>query len=629
MKGPCFRRLTSIFAAVVTCIASHEVVLDDELYADGGLHRTCEDSVEVVSLLQTHFDLHPGNGTKHILPPPKPFTAGGFAAGCCFGALFISCCMVVGLAYNELRIWSKEDDPSSPRTGVFQWNGVSMQGFTMRGMLSVAAVLVPFDYHAQVSSVISTSYDLALSVDLGAAASGWLISSIFVGAFFGSMSAKKWLKEEAGYCHRRARSGLFLGAAISTTGLAFYAGALYHFDGKQLFHILTALRIVIGYGSMFSFIIGPIMAYRAIPLSQRTMFSMAITVTKNLGLVVGPAISAVAIQMRVLALTAEQPAQKVDITLWSPRERAFWPAVVSAFCGLAFSMFLLVATPVDLPALEDDLVEPPPTPRPPGQRQTTEALFRPDMMSEDNRKQIFKLTIGYQVERAVIVSAIEVSTLMILEKGFKLNTVDASYLFSGVSSASTVIVLICMVLLHRRLISELRLFMVAASLSVGGALLFCDFGGLTTLLMADFIIYGFSGAALGVSEGWGTLAATGKASFTQAQWRMLSAMCSCIMRMATPPLARGLIERGGRSEYAAAQLCVVMTGFYTAVKACSIMSDSVRELPATPEVLNRELPRTRSAPATFPNLPVEKSILFVMKGETSSKKDAVEEVTLK
>lgn len=575
-----------------------------------------------MSLLQTGFEHHPssnatlsvvqsraGTGDQRI--PQLPSRYGKlerFATGL---VLLAFCVMLTAIAVHEFRVWNPElTDSYFP--GWLDGN-VRIPGFSQSEVLSLSVLLVPFDFHAQVSSVIPTSYDLAKSVGWGAAASGWLISCVFIGALMGSMAAKKFLKEEDGYCQRRARKGLLLGVAISNVGLVLYAGALHQLQGKILLLTLMCIRVLIGFGYMFAFIIGPIMAYRAIPASKKTMFSMAITITKNVGLIVGPSVSALALQTRRFVLSSEE---EHNIVHWTPQEKALWPAVASVLLGLGFNMFLLLASPVELPIVEESLC-PSGTPR-----SEDIQLHRPDQMSDIRRRQMFFTTIGYQIERALVVSAIEVSTLMLLEVEFKMRTIDACYIFSSVSTASVIIIVFFMMLLRKRLISEVSLFLVPTAISAGGAFLFFDFGGLSTLLIADFVIYGFSGAALGISEGWGTLAAKEKTDFTQARWRMLSAVNTCVMRMLAPPLARMLIEYGGRNTYAGAQLLVVAAGLCTAQRACRLLWDhmaeasprpqetrEVRSLDGTQEIIRAaSAPRERACPEAAKQHVPERSI---------------------
>merc|ERR1719487_1962615 len=129
-----------------------------------------------------------------------------------------------------------------------------------------------------------------------------------------------------------------------------------------------------------------------------------------------------------------------------------------------------------------------------------------------------------------------------------------------------------LVVLKTGMISQRSLFLGSISLSTIGACLFFNFGGVYTLLMADGLVYGFSGVAMGIAEGWGTRAATENTSFSQAKWRMLASVMASLMRLQAPPLARALVAFGGRNSYAFGQMVVILFGLYTCIKASRIMS---------------------------------------------------------
>jgi len=448
--------------------------------------------------------------------------------------------------------------------------GLRLVGYSSNEVLCFACVLIFFDFHTQFSSVIPTSYDLALYLGYGATASGWICSMTFIGIVPGSVMAKKWLNEEQGYSQHRVRSGMLMGVVIINVCLMLYVGALNVLEGRTLFWTLLGLRFMLGVGGGFPVVIGGVMAYRAIPPSQRTLFSMANTLTKNLGLILGPALSSVALQCRSLMM-AEEDSPAIDE--WSALERALWPAVASSFCGLSFGLFLLLATPTELAQAEE-----------PEDSRPTQFIFStrqaqqgagqevgPEQLSDRNKESMFYTTIAYQAERAFITAAVEVSTLMLLEVEFELSVVVSSYLFSLITMTSTLIIAASMLLLHVGFVSQMSIFLFSICMSGVGAVLFFNFGGIYTLLAADCLVYGFSGTAMGIAEGWGTRAATEGSSFSLAKWRMLAAVVASIVRLQAPPLARALVAYGGRNAYAIGQAAVVTFGLFTALKAARLI----------------------------------------------------------
>lgn len=445
--------------------------------------------------------------------------------------------------------------------------GVSYFGFEPNTVLAFLLMLVPCYTFVMFSAVIATSYDLAIALDRGVAASGWIFSITFIGNIPGAIMARKYFNEEAGYCQKRARSGILIGACISNVSCILYAMALATISQADvLYWTLLILRFTLGLGCPFLYVIGGTMAYRAIPTSYRTIFAVANNTAKNLGLILGPILGCIALQLRLCIIAPGLPAdQQTVATAMNAVEMSFWPAVATCYWGVTFVYLLARAMPVEL----DQVTESEDAARFPAVKikENTE----PEDLSEEGKYAMYRVSLLYQIERALTIAAIEVSTLMLLETEYQTSVVESSYLFSGVSSASTLIMVVCVGFMNTGFISESSLCMFAIVASTIGGGLFFNFGGVKTLLAADFLVYGFSGISLGILEGWGTRAAMSSAHLTQTRWRSQAAVFGSIMRLISPPLARVIVQSGGRNAYALAQSPIVLMGLLTTVKACSLL----------------------------------------------------------
>jgi len=452
--------------------------------------------------------------------------------------------------------------------------GLRLFGYRSNDILCLACVLIFCDFHIHLASVIPSSYLLATSLGYGAIGSSWLCSMTFIGMIPGAVLGRMWVDEERGYDQRRARSGVLLGVATTNICLVLYAGALsFIHGGDALFWILVCLRFMLGLGCGFPVVIGGVIAYRALPPSRRTLFSMANTLTKSLGLILGPLVSSMAIQFRQFIIGPDATFQDFGLSESKAQEHALWPAVASAFCGLGFSIFLLLAIPVELPQAEETI-------------ETTAQLdaaqeLGPEQISDSGKEQLFFVTVAYQAQRALITATIEVATLMILELQYGMSASASTYYFGGVALASTLVIVVSMALLHTRLVSPMFLFLGSLALTSIGAALFFISGGVYTFLAAIFLVNGFSGVTMGIAEGWGTRAATERPSFSQAKWRMLAAVVACIMRLQAAAIARALVEYGGRDTYAGGQAAVVLLGCVLAVKTYYLLSTAADKPPST------------------------------------------------
>jgi hypothetical protein len=272
-----------------------------------------------------------------------------------------------------------------------------------------------------------------------------------------------------------------------------------------------------------------------------------------------------ALQLRMFVVSPDEVGQ-VTVDIFTAVEQAFWPAVATVFWALIYSFVLFLAMPLELYNEEADA--------PNARTIVDQDAALPENLSEEDKLQMYRFTLGYQVERSIVIAAIEVSTLMLLETEYGLSVIQSSYLFSGVCFASTILMVACVGLLSSGLLSERAMCLGSALSAALGACMFFNFGGKTTLLVADFLVYGLSGATLGISEGWGTRAAMSSKSMTQTKWRAQAVQLGSLMRVLAPPLARVIVAYGGRNSYAAVQAPIVYLGLLTAYKCSSLLDNA-------------------------------------------------------
>eukprot|EP00928_Gymnodinium_smaydae_P004679 TRINITY_DN11595_c0_g1_i1.p1 TRINITY_DN11595_c0_g1~~TRINITY_DN11595_c0_g1_i1.p1 ORF type:complete len:583 (+),score=42.98 TRINITY_DN11595_c0_g1_i1:57-1805(+) len=425
------------------------------------------------------------------------------------------------------------------------------------GAIMIASAAGFCDAFVVGGALIPTSYDLALSCGYGAAASGLLVSVTLVGVIPGTIAAKKWLDEESGYDQQRARSGVVLGAIISILSTILFGGVFLVLDGKALFLTLFFIRAVQGFAGGFAVIIQPIIAFRVVRQSHKKIATMCIAISQNLGLVLGPLVSALALSCRSLMVIPEK-AKLVEAT--SAEERAMWVAFGSVMYSLTTMCLVLLVIPLELPRAEEDEDE--------NMAKSEDVQDRSQLanLDESDKRLMYHLTNWFRVERAFVVSAIEVSTLMLLEVKYSLSVQTSSYLFSAVAVISNTVTAISLILLQKGVTSDVTMFAVSLCAVGLSAVLFFDIGGMLTLMVADFLVYGFSTTCYGIVEFWGMTVADNLDGFTMARWRVVGAMGITVMRLGAPPVARVLIETGSRNSYAAVQAVIVTCGLLTGAK---------------------------------------------------------------
>ena len=143
----------------------------------------------------------------------------------------------------------------------------------------------------------------------------------------------------------------------------------------------------------------------------------------------------------------------------------------------------------------------------------------------ESRQEMVRNIIIYSYERPFTVAAIEVSTMMLLEVqyGWSKESCGASFMTVGAATMATTI--ISTVVVSRKWIRESWLFLGSTLISLFGIVLLFDFrlpgalGGGWTLLLADSLVYAFSGVSNGIAQGWASRAAMKGTSYDIQTYR--------------------------------------------------------------------------------------------------------------
>ena len=184
------------------------------------------------------------------------------------------------------------------------------------------------------------------------------------------------------------------------------------------------------------------------------------------------------------------------------------------------------------------------------------------------RRQIVWNDIAYCYERPFTVSAIEVSTMMLLEVeyGWPPELCGASFMVVG--GASIVAAVVASVVMARKWIKESWLLLGTTFTSLAGVFLLFDwkfFGafGPASLLLADSLVYAFSSVSNGISQGWASRAAMKGTDFDIQTYRVQGVAGVQISRFVAPIVTRFILDFGGRNLYALFQLTMCAMGTST------------------------------------------------------------------
>jgi methyltransferase (TIGR00027 family) len=178
------------------------------------------------------------------------------------------------------------------------------------------------------------------------------------------------------------------------------------------------------------------------------------------------------------------------------------------------------------------------------------------------------MSLLFSAERGVTVSAIEAGTAMLLETEFSWGPLAISLGIGAVFAIATILGIAMAVALHAAPAMEIPALLTMAGTAGMSAILLFDFGklGAMQILLADGAIYPCAYIASGIIDGLATRATIHGTWYSMETYLALKVVAACGTRVIGPPLARALIDVGGRNTYAAVQASVGLLGFMSACK---------------------------------------------------------------
>ncbi|CAE7037646.1 celE [Symbiodinium natans] len=392
------------------------------------------------------------------------------------------------------------------------------------------------------SMLVPVSLDYAMAMGHSATASGLFLSAPTVFALLGTMLGKP-LTSEVNWDQAFARR-LYLGCQ----GLAFAGNLILAFLMQAASHWNDATRqtwfwcflLVNGANQFFQLL--PSVGFQTMwnivtPNSQKTLWSMTTIACRNSGFIVGPVCFA------ALSFTVRRGRDISPISMMS------W-----SFVGLAMFQALVLTTaslclPTEVTPLEEDGK---------AAKEDQDMELSPEDLPPESRQELVKNAIVYSCERPFTAAAVEVSTMMLLEVQYGWSAEFCGASFMSVGAATLASTIICTVAVSRKWIRESWLFLGSTLVSLSGVFLLFDWSfygasGGGFLLLADSLVYAFSGVSMGIAQGWATRATMKGTSYDIQTYRVQSIAAGLLSRFLAPIFTRFILDFGGRNLYALAQ----------------------------------------------------------------------------
>jgi hypothetical protein len=415
--------------------------------------------------------------------------------------------------------------------------------FVLQLVYLIWTVVVAIDY----SVFIPTAY--AVGHNMGCAP---ITGGVFIGCAWVMLPVAAWLASSwyRTYSQKFGRHTavlstlLFVGQDLCIAMVLDSGWAL----GPETMWFLIALRFACGLGYL-SYIVR-YMTYGITSTEGRVGLSILGAAATNLGLCLGPLWSALVLTVARHDGVALSPYGEAAMPLYGVA--IAWAVIVLAFC---------FAIPLDrsTPGMTTPRQATPSTPH--------QATPKSEMTHAD-RKIIVIMSLLFSAERGLTVSAIEAGTAMLLELQFAWGARDIGLGIGTVFAITTISALGVAVALHRAPSREVPVLLILAVTAAFTTTLLFDFGkfGATQILLADGIIYSCVYTASGIIDGLATRAAIAGTWYSMENYLALKVSVASGARALGAPMARGLIDIGGRNTYAFVMVSMGLCGLTSAMK---------------------------------------------------------------
>eukprot|EP00930_Biecheleria_cincta_P039912 TRINITY_DN27388_c0_g1_i1.p1 TRINITY_DN27388_c0_g1~~TRINITY_DN27388_c0_g1_i1.p1 ORF type:complete len:659 (+),score=90.91 TRINITY_DN27388_c0_g1_i1:86-2062(+) len=427
---------------------------------------------------------------------------------------------------------------------------------------------------SQMAMLVPISLDVALSLKQSAAASG-LFLSIGTVAIFIAIPIGKRLVIEDNWDQKAARRWLvkcaFFCVLVSSSQAWFMNVTAQSEQAAFIWWVYLLTTLVVSFVGGLAVIPNMIFWNKVQRAEERTVWMIALQVSRNLGLVLG---SFLFLLVKTFATAGG--------TRLHPRSLLAWIQMCSTFSSILILLLAALALPVALP--DQEQVEPTMVNESASfhfeeSLETDVVEAGPEELADDPRRRIVWQVIYYSFERTFTISAVEVASIMMLEVLYEWDAYTTGICFTISSTAGIVFALCGMWLMGKGYVRESTCFVVASTIGLVGALFLFDLHELFgvnrvwTLFIADAGIYGSATFASGIAEGWASRAAKDGTDFSIGEYRARNFLAVLAARFLGPIVARALIDVGGRNLYASLQVILCFLCARTVHKACKIVRD--------------------------------------------------------
>jgi len=456
---------------------------------------------------------------KHILNAAWAAVGrGGWIRFCCIAVCFFILGLVIaqsafaGFSGKELRLFNSSSDRD-------------------RGGLHFALLAYWVFLMMDTGVLIPTSYELAIAMRSSASVSGIFLGCGYIATPIGSIAAAIVARRCSQHTSRII--GLLGASLLSAQNLAMAMildSRSRH--GPETMWYLIALRTVLGCGKI-AYVV-QYMAYNVTPRVDRTTLSIQVAIATNLGMCLGPYLSAFVIHLIGGREVVPSVYARTSAVLYLMA--VLWGVLVLIFAIFMPTVLRSIPTPSTEAASDERSLE----------------VARLAKCSIDDRKSVVLHAFHFSINRALASSAIEAGSAMILQTQFEWGSRAIGFSISAVFGITVVLCALILVMLRRRIVQDVRALMVLIGISSIGSVLYFDYGSgmAIQVLVADVMIYPSMFAANGIVDGIATSLAVPDTWYSMESYLGAKSLMG-VPRFLAFPLVRYALEYYGRNLYAA------------------------------------------------------------------------------
>jgi len=416
------------------------------------------------------------------------------------------------------------------------WPSKEEVGDKGRLPVQIICLLVNLTWAADYTLFIPSAYDLARAYKTGASHSGMLIGAPFVFMGLGCILAKALTLPWDHWFAKKTM--LFIMLTVASLDLVTASLITYVFPLKESsLWLACALRSITGF-AMGGSVVVHFMGLRATTRSEMSLMNMALSACTCLGVCLGPLVSSLVLDILDIRHSAVSEAAAPLYAM----------AMIWAVQAVIFALFV----PDRLRDLQAEMQEDADAPRdaPP---ESCEGSSREHVARI--REWIFLHGLGFTVERAFTVSAVEAATAFIFQAEYGFGPIAIGYYIGVVFIVVAATITLLTYLKFVGCLSDQFYMAVLPWVAVLGSMLLFRIPGTgsMTIIVGDCLIYTSAATCNGLMDSFAIQSATPGTVYSLENYQVTKLLLLYAVRGTGPICARFIIQKFGRGIYAGVQ----------------------------------------------------------------------------